>query len=42
MDTTSTEISVVENIFKLNEMKDENMDNEMRKDFVMNLEWESL
>lgn len=38
LDTTSTEISVVENIFKLNEMKDENMDNEMRKDFVMNLE----
>jgi len=34
LDTTSTEISVIENIFKLNEIKNENKSNEMRIEMV--------
>lgn len=41
MDTTSTEVSVVENIFKLNEIKmDRETNSDMRKDLVKTLEWE--
>jgi len=39
LDTTSTEVSVVENIFKLNEIKmDKEGTVEMRKDLVKTLE----
>lgn len=38
LDTTSTEISVIENIFKINEMRDESQGNDVRKEHVMTLE----
>ncbi|EGR27570.1 hypothetical protein IMG5_193700 [Ichthyophthirius multifiliis] len=38
LDTTSTEISVIENIFKLNEFKNFDSNNQMRKNLVMDLE----
>eukprot|EP00330_Aristerostoma_sp_ATCC50986_P004012 CAMPEP_0114596706 /NCGR_PEP_ID=MMETSP0125-20121206/18838_1 /TAXON_ID=485358 ORGANISM="Aristerostoma sp., Strain ATCC 50986" /NCGR_SAMPLE_ID=MMETSP0125 /ASSEMBLY_ACC=CAM_ASM_000245 /LENGTH=245 /DNA_ID=CAMNT_0001800229 /DNA_START=14 /DNA_END=751 /DNA_ORIENTATION=- len=37
LDTTSTEISVIESIFKLNEVKTESKDNEMRMDMIKDL-----
>jgi hypothetical protein len=37
LDTTSTEISVIESIFKLNELKTENKSNEMRTDMIKEL-----
>lgn len=40
MDTTSTEVSVIENIFKLSEIKmDRENNTDMRKNLVQTLEW---
>ena len=38
LDTTSTEISVVESIFRLNEIKNKTEGGQMRKDLIKNLE----
>lgn len=38
LDTTSTEISVIESIFRLNEIKNENKGMTIRKDMVKDLE----